>query len=112
MVDRLPSSRLSRVLTKRGKPAISFLLGIKLIEAIFWPAKRTIRRKFLGFGERFWKGREEEKESYKYKALFTKKRIPLFGHRTKINRRQNPKLSHLSTETRAPPQNHQSRKKV
>ena len=76
VIDRLPSSRLSRVLTKRGKPAISFLLGIKLIEAIFWPAKRTISSKFLDFGERFWKGREEEKESYKYEALFTKKGAP------------------------------------
>ena len=100
MVDRLPSSRLSRVLTKRGKPAISFLLGIKLIEAIFWPAKRTIRRKFLGFRERFWKKREEEKESYKYEALFTKKWGAFFGNGTDINRRKNPKLSHLSTDSR------------
>ena len=55
-----------------------------MIEAIFGPAKRTIRRKFLGFGERFWKGREEEKESYKYNALFTKKGILVFGNKTKI----------------------------
>ena len=112
MIDRLPSSRRSRVLTKRGKPAISFLLGIKLIEAIFWPAKRRIRRKPLGFGDRFLKGREEEKASYKYEALFTKKGIFFLGHGTEINRRQNPKLSHLSIDMRTPPQNHQSRKKA
>ena len=75
VLDRLPSSRRSRVLTKRGKPAISFLLGIKLMEAIFWPTERTIRRKLLGFGDGFWKGREEEKASYKYETLLTKKGI-------------------------------------
>jgi len=104
VVDRLPSSRFSRVLTKRGKPAISFLLGIKLIEAIFGPTKRTICRKLLGFEERFWKGREEEKESYKYNTLFTKKGRLTSATKQKIKRRKNPKPSHLSTDTKKPPQ--------
>ena len=90
MVDRLPSSRFSRVLTRRGKPAIYFLLGIKLIEAIFGPAKRTIRQKLLGFEERFWKGREEEKESYKYNALFTKKEGLVSATKPKNQKKEKP----------------------
>ena len=83
-----------------------------MIEAIFGPAKRTICRKLLGFEERFWKGREEEKESYKYNALFTKKGILVFGNQTKIKRRKNPKLSHLSTDTKKATPDRQSRKKA
>ena len=45
------------------------------MEAIFGPTGRRIRGKLLGLGDGFWKEREEEKASYKYKTWLTKKGI-------------------------------------
>ena len=78
VLDRPPISRHSRVLTKIGKPAISFLLGNKLMEAIRWPNReknslKVARSLILERGE-------EEKKSYKYRTLFTKEKVLFFGH--------------------------------
>ena len=60
-MERLSNSRRSRVLTEIGKPAIPFLLGNKLMEAIRGPKEEEDSPK----SARFVDSGEEGKTTYK-----------------------------------------------